>query len=228
MGPRERMANSSTRPAAPIIPAQAGRVPGAMLRVVAEVARLWPDERRWPNAGEFCYWSGAATGAARIPSVERIPDESPPLRRPTPRRPMRLSLLTLVAALLLTAWFALDFVGVAHLVDREPLISLAGLMLALLGLFLLGGLARLRWLAAPYGLALLVWLALQVETHWGTYLFWPASETKLRWYARVFGDHWRILPDFSGHTTPDGYHTVLAGLLIVNLTLALRDVFARR
>jgi hypothetical protein len=137
---------------------------------------------------------------------------------------MRLRPSTIVAALLLTIWFALDFVGVGKLVDREPILSLAGIMLALMGAFLVSGFRRLPWVAPVYALALAIWGALQVQTHWSTY-FAPASEAKLRWYGRVFGDHWRLLPELPTRTVPDAYHTILAVLIVVNLALALRDIW---
>ena len=140
---------------------------------------------------------------------------------------MRLSAVSIGAAAVLTAWFGLDFVGVPGVVEREPLLSLAGLMLALLGLFILLGIAGVRFVAPVCAAALCVWAALQIETHWGTYLFVDPSERKLGWYSAVFGDHWRLLPEFAGRTTPDGYHTVLAMLIVVNLRLALRDMFRR-
>ena len=55
--------------------------------------------------------------------------------------------------------------------------------------------------------------------------FAAAGESKLRWYDRAFGDHWRLLPEAAGRTVPDAYHTVLAILLVANLCLALRDTF---
>jgi hypothetical protein len=123
----------------------------------------------------------------------------------------------------LAAWFGLDFVGGPGVV-REPLVSLAGIMLALMLLFIAGGMLRVRYLAIVYALALGVWGALQWQTHWSSYLF-AASPAKLNWYARVFGEHWHLLPERAGHTTPDAYHTVLAALLVGNLVLACRDVF---
>jgi hypothetical protein len=139
-------------------------------------------------------------------------------------RPARLQPLTLFLAAALTLWFALDFVGWPRLVDREPLHSLAGLMLALMLLFIAGGITRLRYLAFFYFMALSAWAYLQWQTHWSTYLF-PASATKLDWYARVFGDHLRLLPDRAGRTTPDAYHTLLAALILFNLAMAGRDLF---
>lgn len=127
----------------------------------------------------------------------------------------------------LAAWFGLDFVGVEGVVAREPVLSLAGLMLALLALFALLGIAGVRFVAPLYATALGIWAALQIETHWSTYLFVDASERKLAWYSAVFGDHWRFLPEIAGRTTPDGYHTVLAVLIVANLALALRDTFRR-
>jgi hypothetical protein len=139
---------------------------------------------------------------------------------------MRLSKATVVAALMLTVWFALDFVGVANLVDREGLVSLAGLMLLLMAGFLAAGMARWRFAAPVYAVALAVWGGLQIETHWLTWVT-SAGEARLLWYDRAFGDHWRILPESAGHTVPDAYHTVLAVLLAANLILALSDTFRR-
>lgn len=139
---------------------------------------------------------------------------------------MRLSRPTLVALLLLAVWFALDFVGVPRLVDAEPLVSLAGLMLALLVAFFVAGVREVRFVAPVYALALAVWSWLQVDTHWSTYLL-PASESKLGWYERVFGDNIRVLPALPDRTTPDAYHTVLAVLILVSLVLAIRDTLQR-
>jgi hypothetical protein len=139
----------------------------------------------------------------------------------------RLRPATIVLAALLFTWFGLNFVGWPRLVDREPLISLAGFMLALMLLFIVGGIARLGYLAIPYFVALGIWAVLQWQTHWSTYLL-PASAAKLDWYARVFGNHWRLLPDRAGHTTPDTYHTVLGVLILCNMVWACGDILARR
>lgn len=145
---------------------------------------------------------------------------------PSGRLPMRLSRPTLAVLLLLAVWFALDFVGVSRLVDAEPLVSLAGLMLALLVVFFVAGGREMRLVAPVYALALAVWSWLQVETHWSTYLL-PASERKLAWYERVFGDNIHLLPTLPDRTTPDAYHTVLAVLILVNLGMAIRDMLRR-
>jgi uncharacterized membrane protein len=63
---------------------------------------------------------------------------------------MQLSRLTLAALLVLGLWFGLDFIGVARVVDREPLVSLAGLMLALLGVLLVAGILNVRYGALVY------------------------------------------------------------------------------
>jgi hypothetical protein len=140
----------------------------------------------------------------------------------TQGRVVHLRRSTIVAAAVLTAWFALDFVGVPKLVDREPLVSPAGVMLALMAAFIAAGLLRLPFVAPIYVAALAVWAALQIQTHWSTYIS-AASEAKLHWYARAFGDHWRVLPDLADRTVPDAYHTVLAVLLSANLAIALAD-----
>jgi hypothetical protein len=139
---------------------------------------------------------------------------------------MRLSRFTIVALLTLTSWFSLDFIGVPRLVDREPLVSLAGLMLALLLLFIAAGAFQIRNVAPPYALALLAWLVLQVQTHWSSYLL-PASQSKLQWYDRVFGANIRILPALPTRTTPDAFHTALAALILLNLSLVAVDIFRR-
>ena len=138
---------------------------------------------------------------------------------------MRLSAVTLAALAALASWFALDFMGVPGVVDREPVFSLAAVMLALLAAFALLGLGQVRFAAPVYAVALLIWAALQVETHWSTYVLFDASARKLVWYQNVFGPHWRFLPEVAGRTTPDGYHSVLAMLIVVNLLLAVRDIF---
>jgi hypothetical protein len=141
---------------------------------------------------------------------------------------VKLSDVTIGALVALAAWFVLDFVGVPNVVEVEPLFSPAGLMLAVLAGTAAAGLMGLRWVAAVYLLALAIWAALQIETHWGTYLLYDASAQKLAWYQRVFGPpHWRFLPEFANRTTPDGYHTILGALILVNLGLALRDCVRR-
>jgi hypothetical protein len=140
---------------------------------------------------------------------------------------MKLSPIGLGALGLLAGWFGLDFVGLGGVVDREPLVSLAGLMLGILILAFAASIVRLRFTAPVFGLALLVWAALQIETHWSSYLF-GASDGKLAWYERVFGDEWSFLPPIAGHPTPDGYHTVLFALILLNLVLVLRDLLGVR
>lgn len=137
---------------------------------------------------------------------------------------MLLSRSTIAALLALTLWFSLDFIGVPRLVDKEPLVSLAGLMLALLVVFLAAGVFQIRYAAPPYALSLMIWLVLQVQTHWTSYLL-PASQSKLLWYDRVFGEHIRILPSLPTRTTPDAFHTALAALILLNLSLVTVDIF---
>lgn len=139
---------------------------------------------------------------------------------------MLLSRSTIAALLPLTLWFSLDFIGVPRLVDKEPLVSLAGLMLALLVVFLAAGVLQIRYAAPPYALSLVIWLVFQVQTHWSSYLL-AASQSKLQWYDRVFGEHIRILPSLPTRTTPDAFHTVLAALILLNLTLVTVDILRR-
>jgi hypothetical protein len=135
----------------------------------------------------------------------------------------RLGTTTVWLAIVLCAWFVLDFIGWPRLVEREPLVSLAGLMLALMVLFIAGGLWRIPYIALPYAIALSVWAFLQWQTHWSSYFF-AATPQKLTWYGRAFGRHWHLLSDRAGHTTPDAYHTVLAVLIVVNLISVGRDI----
>jgi hypothetical protein len=136
---------------------------------------------------------------------------------------MRLSGSTLTALVALAAWFSLDFVGVHGLVDREPLASLAGLMLALMVIFFVAGVFRVRYTALVYSVALLIWLWFQIDTHWSTYIM-QASQPKLQWYERVFGNNFRVLPSLADHTTPDAFHTLLGALIVLNLFLATRNL----
>ena len=136
---------------------------------------------------------------------------------------MQLSTLSLLCLGLLTSWFGLDFVGLPNVVEREPVISLAGVMLGLLAAFALAGVFMVRYVAPIYATALMVWTGLQVETHWSTYLLIDASARKLAWYNDEFGAHWRVLPEIAGRTTPDGYHTVLAVLIVLSFLVAVRD-----
>jgi CDP-diglyceride synthetase len=140
---------------------------------------------------------------------------------------MKLSNTTLLALVSLAAWFGLDFVGIDDVVQKEPLASLAGLMLLVLAMVAVAGTLRMPYTAGVYALALAIWAALQIETHWATYFLSDASAKKLVWYQSVFGDNWRFLPDRPGRTTPDGYHTVLAGLIVLNLLSALGDMTRR-
>ncbi|NWG71062.1 MAG: hypothetical protein HXY23_05550 [Parvularculaceae bacterium] len=136
---------------------------------------------------------------------------------------MTLSERSLVLLAALAVWFGLDFVGAPGLVSREALVSPAGAMMAALAIIAILGVMRVRLSAALFLAALALWAALQIETHWATYLLVDASESKLRWYERVFGDNWRFLPLIAGRTTPDGYHAILAGLILVNMVSALAD-----
>lgn len=140
---------------------------------------------------------------------------------------MRLSGPSLFLLGLIAVWFGLDFIGLPGVVSREPLFSLAGLMLGFVVLFGALGLFKVRYAALFWLIALLVWAALQIETHWASYLFVDASERKAAWYSRVFGGNWRFLPGIEGRTTPDGYHTILGALIATNIVSALRDVIRR-
>ncbi len=71
------------------------------------------------------------------------------------------------------------------------------------------GLRGLMW-ACTLGYA--VWLALQVKTWWGAYLF-GASDSWLRTYERVFSRSTQLLPRWGRHLPPDGMHLVLQVLL---------------
>jgi hypothetical protein len=142
------------------------------------------------------------------------------------RGEMRLSDSTMMALVVLIAWFALNFIGVADLVEAEPPIGLAGVMLSILILVLAGGILRVDYIPPFYALSLLAWGFLQIETHWSTYVL-AASENKLQWYERAFGRFWHVLPPSPGYTVPDAYHTILAALIVFNLALALSDTAKR-
>jgi hypothetical protein len=139
---------------------------------------------------------------------------------------MQISSTSLAALLVLIVWFSLNFVGVDRLVSAEPFNSLAGLNLAALLAILVAGLLRTRGAAIVLFFVSAVWIYLQVETHWSGYAL-GASEKRLAWYERVWGENWSFLPEIQGHTVPDGYHTVLFFLIIVTAASALRDSVVR-
>lgn len=136
---------------------------------------------------------------------------------------MTLSTLSWSLMAALTAWFALNFIGVPDLVSAEPLMSLAGLNLALMCLWLAMGVARMRFAALLAALTLAVWAYLQFETHWRGFL-WGRDEATLGWYERVWGANWSFLPDAPGYTVPDGYHALLFAGIVLALASCLRDV----
>ena len=140
---------------------------------------------------------------------------------------MRLSNTSQIALLALTAWFALNFRGMEGLVAAEPLLSLAGFNMALLLMLAIASLFRFQSTAPLLLVQLAIWAFLQVETHWRGYLL-GASPDRLAWYERNWGAFWSFLPEIPGHTTPDGYHTILFALIVVTMFAALRDVMSRR
>lgn len=140
------------------------------------------------------------------------------MRRPKP---------TTTAAAVLLAWYALNFIGVPGLVQAESLRSPAGVMLALLLVLVLGSARGWPGSAPCFAVAMLGWLALQLGTHWWTYLFADPDPSRLAWYTRQWGGLIRVLPARSGRTVPDLCHTVLFILLLATLVAALRDGLRR-
>ena len=102
----------------------------------------------------------------------------------------------------------------------------AGLMAATLILFLFAGLRHLRYLAFIAVSAMAIWGTLQFETHWSTYLH-PATDTKLAWYEKTWGPLWHLLPSAPGFTVPDGYQTILFGLIMLVGLSSFLDMFRR-
>lgn len=140
---------------------------------------------------------------------------------------MRISRASLALMIILAAWFGLNFIGIKSLVQREPLVSLAGLMLLVLAVLVSLAAARVRGTALLAAIALAIWAALQIEAHWSSYLL-GATQKKLDWYDRVFGANWHLLPSWPGHTVPDAYHTVLFAALLTSLMSLLRDAIRRK
>lgn len=139
---------------------------------------------------------------------------------------MRMSHWTAGVLFALFGWYLVNFIGAPGVVTAEPLISLAGLMLVLLPILILMGLGE-----SPYGLlalilVLLIWVALQLQTHWLGY-FWGADVGTVLWHRKAWGSNWQLLPMAPGRTVPDGYHTVLGVLLMTALLSAFRDLFRR-
>lgn len=140
---------------------------------------------------------------------------------------MRLSNATQFFLLALLVWFALNFRGVERLVSAEPLWSLAGLNLAVLSLIAVASLFRLGATAPLLSAQLTIWIFLQIETHWRGYAF-GASAQRLAWYEANWGRFLSVLPELPGRTTPDAYHTILFGLMVLTLFCAIRDMLRNR
>jgi hypothetical protein len=140
---------------------------------------------------------------------------------------MRLSNVSQLFLLVLTVWFALNFRGVDGLVSAEPLVSLAGVNLAVLLLIASASVIRLGATAPLLLVQLAIWAFLQIETHWRGYVL-GASPERLSWYQRNWGENWTFLPAIPGHTVPDAYHTVLFALIVLTFLSALRDLLRGR
>jgi hypothetical protein len=122
------------------------------------------------------------------------------------------------ALLLLGAWFTLDLIGIPGWVTRDELVSPAGLLEGLLLLLAAGYL--LRWKITD-GLALLVlaaWGYLQLQAHWQYFLFGAALDRVAR-YNQFYAGMARFAGPSSTRLIPDAYHTVLAGLIVLNILL---------
>jgi hypothetical protein len=139
---------------------------------------------------------------------------------------MRLSFASTTLLIILTGWFSLNFVGVPRLVSAEPLVSLAGFNLGVMLALIFASLATVRFASLIGVCALGIWAALQIETHWWGY-FNPVKTTRLDWYQSVWGANWRLLPDATEHTVPDGYHTILFGLIMCAAVSCLMDMVRR-
>jgi len=123
----------------------------------------------------------------------------------------------LVVHTALCAWFALDFIGVPRLVDKDPLLGLAGALLAAIvaiELAYLRGHARAAFAALP----MLVYWCWNQRRHW-IFHFAGAPPEIVTKYAALFGGNLTILPRQPGRVVPDAYHTILHALLLADLAL---------
>gem|GEM_PF-5546896 len=80
---------------------------------------------------------------------------------------------------------------------------------------------RSRWLATSAIVFDLIWLGLQVQSWWITYIFGNAKSWQLA-YAK--GATTKVLPSFDGHIAPDGMHLLISVLLVAAVGTALLAV----
>lgn len=120
----------------------------------------------------------------------------------------------------LCAWFALNFVGVPRLVDKETLWGLAG---ALLGAVLAVAIAYVLGIerAALAALPVLLYWCWHQRLHW-VFHFAGAPPEIVAKYDSLFGGNVRLLPLEQGRVVPDAYHTILHVLLLGDALLTFR------
>lgn len=120
---------------------------------------------------------------------------------------------------LLCGWFALDFVGVPRLVDKDELRGVAGALLAaIVAIELAYLLGHVR--AAFAALPVLAYWCWNQRRHW-IFHFAGAPPEIVAKYAELFGANVSILRRRPGRVVPDAYHTILHALLLADLALTI-------
>lgn len=123
--------------------------------------------------------------------------------------------LSLAAFLILVIWFTLDLIGIPGLVTPDSLWSLAGLLEAVLLLLVCGHLLQWKYSDGVTLLVMITWGYFQYQAHWQYYLF-GASFNHIQRYNQFYSGMYRFFAQSSTKIIPDAYHTLLAGLIILN------------
>lgn len=127
---------------------------------------------------------------------------------------------------LCTIWFTLDLIGIPGFVVRDDLFSLAGLLEAGLLILCIGYVRHWKYTDYPAILILILWGYFQYAAHW-QYYFLGASADQIKRYNKFYTGMYHFFSQSSTKIIPDAYHTVLAGLIILNIAIIVIKFISR-
>ncbi|MEE4197465.1 MAG: hypothetical protein V2I54_07455 [Bacteroidales bacterium] len=136
--------------------------------------------------------------------------------------------LTNLFYILLFLWYSLIFFDIPLLTTEghaNP-ISMYGLLGLFLAILLVGFLLRWNNIHSFGLLILLLWGFLQFNANW-KYLLMKPSEEKIQSYYQHFEHTLRFFPVSDQIIIPDAYHTILGGLLFINIVLVSRKILLK-
>ncbi len=128
--------------------------------------------------------------------------------------------------IVLSLWFMLDLIGIHGLVARDDPLSLAGLLAAGLLFLLIGSFLHWRYIDLLALLVLVAWGYFQYQAHWQYFLF-GASADQIRRYNQFYSGMYFFFGQSSKRLLPDAYHTILGGLIGINIILVAINLAIR-